>query len=70
MERCLFECGGGGSINQPTVNWITLESLPHYDAHLAMLEKNNWKEYLREWLKRIYSPERIAIFLIDMEVFG
>lgn len=35
-----------------------------------MFEKNIWKEYLREWLKRIYSPERIAIFLIDMEVFG
>ena len=40
----------------------------HYDAHLATL-KNNLKEYLRE-LKSIYSLERIAIVLIDTEMFG
>lgn len=32
--------------------------------------KNNFKEYLRELLKIIYSLERIAVFLIDTEMFG
>ena len=70
MERCLLEGGNIGSIDRSTINGFILHKSPtHYDAHLAML-KNNLNEYLRELLQRIYSLERIAIFLIDTEMFG
>lgn len=37
--------------------------------HIQQCWKNNFKEYLGELLKRIYSPERIAIFFINTEMF-